>query len=76
MRTKTKFVFTEPSPGTTRLKRVFTWLPQIIGGEKIWLEYYEELQAFIRTDYTVVIDGDKKLIQVSEWKTLSKRVIN
>jgi len=76
MRSKTKFVFAEPSPGTTRLKRVFAWLPVIIGGEKIWLEYYEELQGYIATDYKVIIDGEPKSIKVSEWTTLSKRVIN
>lgn len=76
MRFKTKFVFTDPEAGTTRLKRVFAWLPIIISGEKIWLEYYEELQGFIVLDYKVLIDGSAKGISVSDWVTLSKRIIN
>lgn len=75
MRTKTKFVFTEPNPGTTRLKRIFAWWPVVIGGDKVWLEYFEELQGYIATDYTVIIDGEQKSLRVSKWVTLSKRVI-
>lgn len=76
MRTKTKFVFNNPDPGTTRLKRVFAWIPKVIGGDKIWLEYFEELQGFIETKYTVIIDGEHKVVKVSNWVTLSKRVLN
>jgi hypothetical protein len=76
MRTKTKFVLTDPEPGTTRLRRVFAWLPKVIDGDKVWLEYYEQLEAFIATDYKVIIDGEGKNIRVSKWVSLSNRVIN
>jgi hypothetical protein len=76
MRTKTKFVFADPEPGTTRLRRVFAWLPKVINGEKIWLEYYDVLEGFIVADYQVRIDGDLKGVRVSNWLTLDKRVIN
>lgn len=76
MRFKTKFVNVDPEPGTTRLRRVFAWLPKVIDGDKVWFEYYEQLEGFIATDYQVKIDGEIKAVRVSKWVSLSNRVIN
>ena len=76
MRLKRRYVNTEPVIGTTRLKRVFAFIPLSIGGDYIWLEFYELLQGYCTTKYKVVIDGELKELSVNEWKTLSKRKIN
>lgn len=76
MRFKTKFVFSEPIEGTTRLRRVFAWLPIVIAGDRVWLEHYEQLQGYIKTEYKVSIDGEPKAVLKGEWITLSKRVIS
>lgn len=75
MRRKSKYVFADPPQGTTRLKRVFAWTPQYIDGDYVWLEYYEILQAFLIFEYKIQIDTEVKGVKVSEWKDISKRVI-
>lgn len=75
MRRKAKYVLTDPQPGTTRLKRVFAWTPKYIDGENVWFEYYDTLQAFLVFEYQIKIDGELKSVKVSEWKDISKRLI-
>lgn len=75
MRLKLRYVTTEPAVGTTRLKRVFAFTPIVIGGDYVWLEFYELLQGYITLKYKVMIDGEPKEVAVSSWITLSKRTI-
>lgn len=75
MRRKSKYVFADPAPGTTRLKRVFAWTPQYIDGDVVIWEYYEILQAFLIFEYKIQIDTEIKSVKVSEWKDISKRII-
>lgn len=65
----------DPNLGTTRLKRVFAWLPTHIDGNVVWLEHYEILQAFLIFDYKILLDAEFKTVKVSEWKDISKRLM-
>lgn len=75
MRRKAKYVIPDPNLGTTRLKRVFAWTPTHIDGNIVWLEYYEILQAFLSSDYKILLDSELKSVKVSEWKDISKRLM-
>lgn len=76
MRLKTKFVHSDIESGTTRLRRVFAWFPIVIGGDRIFLEYYEILEGYIVNEYIVQIDDAPKSIKAGSWVKLSKRLIN
>lgn len=76
MRYKSKYTKADHQHGATRLKRVFSWLPTYIGGEMVWLETYEVLQAFIIVEYNLEINKEKVYFAVSKWVDVSKRVIN
>lgn len=76
MRKPSRYTNPDYSPGITRLKRVFAFLPTHVAGYTVWLEYYEVLQAYIAFDYKVVVDGKDTAFRVSEWKDISKRVID
>ncbi len=69
--------YTKPviTNGTTRLKRVFAWMPMYINGFRVWLERYEILQAYVETDYLLRIDGKDAKFTVGRWTDISTRVI-
>lgn len=75
MKWQARYTKADYEPGTTRLKRVFAWLPTYIGGIMVWLETYEVLQGYIAQDYPVKIDGEGTAFRVSRWVDLSKRLI-
>lgn len=74
MRKKAKYIITDPEPGTTRLKRVFAWMPTKVDDEIVWLEHFEILQAFLIFEYKIIIDKAIKQVSVGQWKDISKRV--
>ena len=69
--------YTQPvyTPGTTRLKRVFAFLPTYVAGYIVWLSFYEILQGYIEQQYKLRVDGTDKGFVVGEWKDISKRII-
>lgn len=38
--------WTNPQPGEFRVKKCFAFLPVIVGGHKVWLEPYYQLQKY------------------------------
>lgn len=74
MRRLAKYTLPDYSPGTTRLKRVFAFLPTRVGEYIIWLEFYIVLQTYLLLDYKVKIDDKDKAFRVGEWKDISKRL--
>lgn len=75
MKFKKKYVVPDLPTGTTRIKRVFAWLPTHIDDTTVWMENFEILQAFMTFDYTVIIDGEKKKVSVSNWIDISRRIM-
>lgn len=74
---KAKYTKETYPPGTTRVKRVFAWLPFEINGDIVWLESYEIYQLFATKEYPVVDAETSKtlLFKVNEWINLSYRKI-
>jgi hypothetical protein len=76
---KAKYTKVEFLHGTRRLKRMFAWLPTYIDGDKIWLEGYEILQAYVVAKHIVVLDPTKPKeiteFLVGTWTDISKRLI-
>jgi hypothetical protein len=56
MKWKAKYTQTHYPQGSTRLKRVFAWLPVQIGDEVVWMERFEILQTYELKQHTVVLD--------------------
>lgn len=73
MQWKAKYTTADYSEGTTRLKRVFAWLPTYINGVKVWLETYEILQVYVIDKDTVLIEEKQTVFSNGFWKNLSKR---
>lgn len=74
MRWIPKYTRPEIETGTTRLKRVFAWVPKYIDGTVCWLEYYDVLQAYVKFEYIVNIDGQPKKFTVVQWVDVSERL--
>lgn len=74
---KAKYTKETYQPGTTRVKRVFAWLPFEINGDMVWLETYEIYQLYISKEHTVIdVEQSKTLLfKVNEWINLSYRTI-
>jgi hypothetical protein len=76
---KAKYTIADYRHGTTRLKRIFAWLPTYIDGSKIWLDTYEILQVYIIENYPVVLDeaSPKEITSFyrGKWVDVSKRLI-
>lgn len=62
--------------GTTRLRRVFAFLPVNVNGTLVWLETYEVLEAYIEVQYLIIVDGESKTAKVGKWEYISKRLLN
>lgn len=75
MRWKAKYTKTDYPHGSTRLKRVFSFLPVYIAGNMVWLENYEILQAYIIREHELEVEGEKAFFSIAEWTDISKRVI-
>lgn len=75
MRRLTQYTTPEYVSGTTRLKRVFAFLPHRVGEYIVWLERYEVLETYITTDYKVRLDGIDKAFRISSWVAISERII-
>lgn len=75
MKWQARYTKADYEPGTTRLKRVFAWLPTYISGTMVWLETYEILQGYIAQEYQVKIDGEVHGFRNAGWVDLSKRLI-
>lgn len=73
MKWPAKYTEVEPLAGTTRLKRVFAWVPTYIAGTKVWLEYYEILQVCRIIEEKVTIEGKEVIFLVNKWINLAKR---
>lgn len=67
---------TDLKPGDTKVIKHFAWMPTVVNGNIVWLEYYQVLKAYIGTTYTVIIDGKPVNFIISKWMTLSKRIIS
>lgn len=74
MRWKAKHTRIEIKDGTTRLKRLFAWLPTYIAGTIVWLEQYEILQVYIILEQKVKIEEKEFTFAIGNWKNLSKRL--
>lgn len=74
MKWKAKYTKTDYSNGSTRLKRVFAFLPAYVNGFIVWLSTYEILQAYIIEEFTITIEGKETLFANGKWKNLSKRL--
>lgn len=61
--------------GTTRVKRVFAWLPFQINGDMVWLESYEIAQLYIERQHQVTMEDKPIIFKVNEWINLSYRTI-
>jgi hypothetical protein len=75
MKRPAKYITPDPTPGSTRLKRIFAWRRTEIDGMVVWLEYFEVLEGFITFEYKVLVDGEMKMFKVSRWTELSKRIM-
>lgn len=74
---KSKYTKETYPHGTTRVKRVFAWLPFQINGDTVWLETYEIYQLYTFKEFTVLdVESGKQLVfKVNEWINLSYRTI-
>jgi len=79
MRWKAKYTKAEYKPGTTRLKRVFAFIPTYINGEMVWLETYDVLQVYHSQQYNCKLpdlkETEESVFNVCRWVNLSKRTI-
>lgn len=75
MRWKAKFTKSDYQHGTTRMKRVFSWIPTYIAGDMIWFETYEILQAYVIEEHKLEIEGESIIFGSGRWKDISKRII-
>jgi len=80
LRWKSKYTRADFLNGTTRLKRVFAWLPTYINGTIVFLETYEILQSYQITTHLVklnVSEKDKELTEffTGKWIDVSKRLL-
>lgn len=75
MRWLGRYTKAETTPGTTRLKRVFAFVPTYVMGYIVWLGYYEILQGYIEQQYKLKVEGQDKAFVVGEWKDISKRLM-
>lgn len=76
MRRPLKYVQPEPIPGSTRIKRVFAFLPTTVDQFIIWLEWYEVLEGYVKQDFLLKVDGVDKGFRLGEWRTISKRTMD
>lgn len=72
---KAKYTKETYPPGTTRVKRVFPWLPFEINGDMVWLEFYEIFQLYVERQYQTNVDEKPMLFKFNEWVNLSYRTI-
>ena len=77
---KAKYTRANYANGTTRLKRVFAFLPTYIDGNIIWLATFEVLQVYV-IEVTLAMMDPAKPNEATEFKTgswidISKRLIN
>lgn len=79
MRWKAKYTEAHYTHGTSRLKRVFAWLPTYVDGTVVWLETYEILQMYNVLAYTVLLDPTNPKewtnFYIGNWMDVSKRLI-
>ncbi len=70
-------VYTESKtePNSTRLKRVFAWIPTYVNGFTVWLEHYEVLQAYIVLPYKLKVNGEDKAFLVGAWTDIDKHTL-
>jgi hypothetical protein len=76
MRWLSKYTQARFEEGTTRLVRVFAFLPTYVMGKIVWLERYEVLQAYIIQVYKLKVDGADKAFEVGTWVEISKRTMD
>ena len=70
---KAKYTHVDYANGTTRLKRVFAWLPVYIDGNYIWLATYDVLQGYIAEKVTVKVDEKDIEFINYRWINLANR---
>jgi len=75
---KAKYTRANYANGTTRLKRVFAFLPTYVNGNIVWLSTYEVLQVYVVTEILAALNADKpneatKFIN-GKWVDASKRI--
>jgi len=75
MEWKAKYTPTTPKPNDVRFKRVFAWLPKQVGGNVVFLEYYEVLQAYLEQAVQLRIEGKDAMFTVGKWTEISQRTI-
>ncbi len=76
MRRPLKYVQPEPLPGSTRIRRVFAFLPIAVGDFVVWLEWYEVLEGYVKEDYMLKVEGIDKGFRLGSWRTISKRTMD
>lgn len=76
---KAKYTRADYANGTTRLKRVFAFLPTYIDGNIVWLSTYEVLQVYVISKVLAVLDPTKPNeateFKTSSWINVSKRLL-
>jgi hypothetical protein len=77
---KAKYTHAKYANGTTRLKRVFAFLPTYIDGNIIWLSTYEILQAYVIQTTLAMLDLNEPnkatKFESGSWIDISKRLIS
>jgi len=76
MRWSSKYTHVDYQHGSTRLKRVFAFLPTNINGQIVWLETYEVLQFYQITPYTAILEGETVTFTKGQWVDISTRLMN
>jgi hypothetical protein len=60
--------------GTTRLKRVFAFIPTVVDDTTVWLEHYEILQVYLVVEVIAIVDGAPVKFANGNWQDISKRL--
>ena len=80
MRKQLDYNIQEPQDTDTRTKRLFAWLPVLVGNTWVWLERYYVLEVYKTENVIVAIEQDDKRIPkkftIGKWLTVSKALID
>jgi hypothetical protein len=77
---KAKYTKANYANGTTRLKRVFAFLPTYVDGNIVWLSTFEILQVYVVKEVLAALNVEKPneatKFLTGQWVDASKRLIN
>lgn len=64
-----------PKAGDTRQVTHYAWMPKRLGGVKIWLSQWVELQVWEERIVPVAQGGDMVGVKVGQWVTLTQKPV-